>query len=149
MFARLLRILRLMKLIRLFKYNRSISKILSAQKMNQGVKRMISVTITMLFLVHLMGCLFYMIAMLNDFQSNSWVVRLGKMEEGPFRLYLFGINWALQTLTTVGYGDINAYEISERELALVWMIFGVGFYSFTIGNLAGIISAIDVRAAHL
>lgn len=39
--------------------------------------------------------------------------------------------------------------MEERALALIWMIFGVGFYSFTIGNLAGIISAIDVRAAHL
>jgi hypothetical protein len=29
------------------------------------------------------------------------------------------------------------------------MIFGVGFYSFTIGNLASIISSIDTKAAHL
>lgn len=92
---RLLRILRLMKLIRLFKYNRSITKILSGMKMNQGVKRMISVTISMLFLVHLMGCLFYLIAKLDDFSPNCWVVRLHKMEDPPFRKYLFGINWAL------------------------------------------------------
>ena len=64
-------------------------------------------------------------------------------------LYLFGVDWALQTLTTVGYGDINAYEIEERSMALIWMIFGVGFYSFTIGNLASIISSIDMKAAHL
>jgi hyperpolarization activated cyclic nucleotide-gated potassium channel 2 len=64
-------------------------------------------------------------------------------------LYLYGINWALQTLTTVGYGDINAKMTTERTVALIWMIFGVGFYSFTIGNLASIISAIDKRAAHL
>ena len=35
--------------------------------MNQGVKRMISVLITMLFLVHLMACLFYLVAKMNDF----------------------------------------------------------------------------------
>ena len=29
------------------------------------------------------------------------------------------------------------------------MIFGVAFYSFTIGNLASIIASIDVKAAHL
>jgi hypothetical protein len=29
------------------------------------------------------------------------------------------------------------------------MIFGVGFYSFTIGNLASMISAIDRKTAHL
>ena len=29
------------------------------------------------------------------------------------------------------------------------MIIGVGFYSFTIGNLSSIINTIDVKAAHL
>lgn len=62
---------------------------------------------------------------------------------------MFSVGWALQTLTTVGYGDINAYLLQERCLALIWMIFGVGFYSFTIGNLASTISSIDTRAAHL
>lgn len=49
----------------------------------------------------------------------------------------------------MGYGDINAKQTNERTVALIWMIFGVGFYSFTIGNLASIISTIDKRAAHL
>jgi hypothetical protein len=62
-----LRCLRLLKLIRLIKYNRSMSRILQIKKMNQGVKRMISVAITMFFLVHLMGCLFFLIARLDDF----------------------------------------------------------------------------------
>ena len=33
--------------------------------------------------------------------------------------------------------------------SLAWMIFGVAFYSFTIGNLQSIISTIDVKAANL
>jgi hypothetical protein len=52
-------------------------------------------------------------------------------------------------LTTVGYGEISIYTINERIIALIWMIFGVGFYSFTIGNLASIINGIDKKAAHL
>jgi len=98
-----------MKLIRLVKYNRSITKILQGMKMNQGVKRMISVTISMLFLVHLMGCLFYLIAKLDDYSPTCWVVRFNKTEDPSYLTYLYSINWALQTLTTVGYGDINAY----------------------------------------
>lgn len=52
-------------------------------------------------------------------------------------------------MTTVGYGDITAYTVEERLLALAWMICGVGFYSFTIGNLSSIIEAIDKRQARL
>jgi hypothetical protein len=39
--------------------------------------------------------------------------------------------------------------MTERSIAVVWMIFGVGFYSFTIGNLSSIIKAIDTKTAHL
>jgi hypothetical protein len=63
--------------------------------------------------------------------------------------YLVACNWALQTLTTVGYGDISIGTTTERLMSILWMFFGVGFYSFTIGNLASIISSIDSKAAHL
>jgi hypothetical protein len=49
----------------------------------------------------------------------------------------------------VGYGDISIYSMNERIFALVWMIFGVGFFSFTIGNLATIIRTMDSKKAHL
>ena len=55
--------------------------------------------------------------------------------------------WALQTLTTVGYGDISPKSVYEKIAGLIWMIIGVGFYSFTIGNLASIFNSIDIKAA--
>ena len=36
---------------------------------------------------------------------------------------------------------------TEYFLALVWMIFGVNFYSFTIGNVSSIIASLDSKAA--
>ena len=35
----------------------------------------------------------------------------------------------------MGYGDVQGATTLERVYCLVWMIFGVAFYSFTIGNL--------------
>lgn len=110
---------------------------------------MISVSITMLFMVHLIACLFFMIAKLNNFTPTTWVYRFSLVDKDQITQYLFAVDWALQTLTTVGYGDINARQQDERVLALLWMIAGVGFYSFTIGNLASIIRAVDFRAARL
>ena len=57
--------------------------------------------------------------------------------------------WAFQTLTTVGYGDVYGKTTLERVYCCLWMIFGVAFYSFTIGNLQSIISTIDVKASEL
>jgi hypothetical protein len=49
----------------------------------------------------------------------------------------------------VGYGDITPRSAYEKVTGLIWMIIGVGFYSFTIGNLASIFNSIDIKAAQL
>ena len=36
-------------------------------------------------------------------------------------------------------------ELDSKDVAILWMVFGVGFYSFTIGNVQTIINEIDVR----
>lgn len=49
-------------------------------------------------------------------------------------------------MTTVGFGDIGALTVIEKVISIFWMIFGIGFYSFTIGNLSQIIASIDIRS---
>jgi hypothetical protein len=52
-------------------------------------------------------------------------------------------------LTTVGFGDIPPKTFLERIVSIAWMIIGVGFYSFTIGNLSTILANIDKKSAVL
>ena len=54
-----------------------------------------------------------------------------------------------QTLTTVGYGDIPVGTTEEQVFAMILMIGGVGFYSYTIGNLSSIFANIDSRQSKL
>jgi len=49
----------------------------------------------------------------------------------------------MQTLTTVGFGDISAYNEAEQAFAIFWMIFGVGFYSYSIGIMTQMITSTD------
>jgi hypothetical protein len=51
----------------------------------------------------------------------------------------------LSTLATVGYGDIHAKTSSEMIISILLMIFGVGFYSVTIGILSSVMSFIDTK----
>ena len=60
-----------------------------------------------------MGCLFFLVAKFEEFDSDTWVSRSNLMYEEPSRQYLFAVNWALQTLTTVGYGEIGALTVAE------------------------------------
>lgn len=104
---------------------------------------------SVLLLVHLMACFWFLAAKIDGFTPDTWVVRTGIIDESHFSQYLYSVYWAFQTLTTVGYGDISAVTTVEMILALSWMIFGVSFYSFTIGNLSSIIASIDEKNAVL
>ena len=67
--------------------------------------------------------------------ANSWVMRLDLLYESTSMKYSFSMYWAFQTLTTVGYGDVRAVRNDERIIAIIWMVFGVGFYAYIIGYI--------------
>lgn len=146
---RLLRILRLFKMFRLMKNNHTLVKLWELTKVNSGITRMLKVFVAITFIVHLMSCFWFLVAKFENFSPDSWVVRYGIVDSPNSFQYLASVYWVLQTLTTVGYGDISAGTDAERIAAVIWMIIGIGFYSFTIGNLSSIINTIDVKAAHL
>ena len=47
--------------------------------------------------------------------------------------------WAFQTILTIGYGDVGVGSDFEKLMCIAWMIFGVGFYSYTIGHMTQMI----------
>jgi len=80
---------------------------------------------------------------MDEFPENCWVKQEDIMDSDEFTKYLVSYYWAFQTLTTVGYGDISLGTNTEWTMASMWMIFGVGFYSYTIGNMTGMIESFD------
>ena len=63
------------------------------------------------------------------------------------QIYIISFYYITQTVVTVGYGDINAGNTTERLYACFLMFGGVLFYSFTIGSLSSLISNIDTKSA--
>ena len=61
--------------------------------------------------------------------------------------YIDAIYWCITTLTTVGYGDISPVTDLQKILTMVAMIFGVILYGYVIGNIASLLSNIDVIKA--
>jgi CRP-like cAMP-binding protein len=74
-------------------------------------------------------------------------LRKGLQEESEFTLYLVSFYWAVTTVTTVGFGDLYAETASEKAIAMVWMLVGVGLYSFIVGTLSSAISGLGGVAA--
>lgn len=46
---------------------------------------------------------------------------------------------------TVGYGDIVAATIFQRIFACSWMVFGLFFFSFSVGSLSSTLSSYDTK----
>jgi hypothetical protein len=81
---KLLRILRLFKMIRLLKYNRNIKRLMEKVKMHPASVRMITLTMTVCFLVHLISCFYFMIVSFNDFEPGCWIVVHGLIDADNF-----------------------------------------------------------------
>ena len=131
---RLLRIFRLFKLLRVLKTQQNVGNMTKLLKLGHAARQMAQIIGTILFVNHLVCCFWFFQAKWNDFQS-SWVLARGIENDTPEKQYVVSFYWAFQTLTTVGFGDIAGHNNVEYVFACLWMIFGVGFYSYTIGNM--------------
>ncbi len=67
------------------------------------------------------------------------LMRLVDREEYP-NIWL-GMWWALQTVTTVGYGDVTPKELTGRLVAAAVMLQGVAFLSIIIAAITSIFVA--------
>jgi hypothetical protein len=91
-----------------------------------SVRTAVSVIVTATALVVVLGGV-AMRVLDHDEYSNVWV----------------GMWWAMQTVTTVGYGDVTPTHVSGRIVAAVVMLQGIAFLTITI---AAITSTFVARA---
>jgi hypothetical protein len=149
---RLVRLTRLFRMIKILKKG-NVGKItkffLEKFKVNANVERLIYFILGFLLLNHLAACIWYFVAKLQDFAPECWVTRLGYIDAPNEEIYIVSFYWTLTTVTTVGYGDINAGTTPERIYNLFIMSFGVLMYSFAIGSLSSLVSTLDAKTAEM
>ncbi len=83
------------------------------------------------YLAHLLAC--------------GWIVLGGPTSDlGTDSQYLSALYWCVTTLTTVGYGDVTPVTTAQTIYTMVVMLLGVGVYGFVIGNVANLLSKVDM-----
>lgn len=92
----------------LFKNSELLLKILAFFKLNSAALRLFMFFLSVIFFVHLSGCLWIIMAQINDYNPETWIARLNLQDSSESEKYTAAIYWSIQTLLTVGYGDIQA-----------------------------------------
>lgn len=156
--TRLTRLSRLYKLARISRIAKAMkfsnrtdlfSKVQDFLHVNSRIYKLMKFLVVVSVAVHICACFWFFTWQLDDLSRDSWVVRCGYADSSTDQQYLASVYWAVVTVVTVGFGDISAKTELEMTLAILWMIVGVGFYSFTIGSLSSFLTSIDTRESVL
>jgi len=142
---RLFRITRLLKMIKHYKHSEILEKIQDFLSLKHSAMRLFNSFLTIILGVHIVSCFWYYLARLEGFHPGTWVIRGGYQDEGIGSLYVTSMYWAFTTLSTVGYGDINSHTNLEKIFSMIWMFFGLYFFSFTIGSLSSMLANMDTK----
>ncbi|KAG1696183.1 hypothetical protein DVH05_018716 [Phytophthora capsici] len=145
-----LKVLRLFKLARIRRLGKVFANLEDAVYTNQSLVSLAKLALTMLFIAHLVACLWYAVGRSDS--EKSWLISIsldpaGKANDTNFLQYIRSVYWAIVTMTTIGYGDIVAHSNNERLLNIAVMAVGVSFFGYVIGTISTLVTNLDVAAA--
>lgn len=135
---KLLKLTRLLKMLKLVKDRSKILKYVNEiMKVGVGFERLFFFIMLFLMMSHIVSCLWVLTATINETKDGTWLEELEGMNE--LELYLTSFYFTIETITTVGYGDIGPLTPVEKIFCIATMILGVIAFSFASGSLASIL----------
>ena len=111
--SRLSRLARLVKIISFIKKNAQLNKLKEQLNINNATLRLSQFLMLSIVIVHFVACMWYFSSKIYDFNEETWVYRKGYLERSIGSKYIFSFYWSIQTVLTVGYGDIPAVTTLE------------------------------------
>lgn len=95
------------------------------------IERLTRSTILLFIVCHFLACFYVKLSQDNP-NDNWWLTQLASntsMPDSKPTMYITAWYWAIQTVTTVGQGDIASKSMDERVQKIVAMIIGVIVFS--------------------
>ncbi len=112
---RVLRILRIFRILRLFEFITEANML--AKALRASGRKVILFFSMMIILMTIFGCLMYVLEGPNNGFENI-----------PISIY-----WAIETITTVGYGDVVPMTVAGRAVASLGMLMGYAIIAVPTG----------------
>lgn len=116
-------------------------------KSKQNLLRILAVLLQTYILIHLAACIWLGLCRFPFTRTRNWALVFGVSGQSGYSQYISSAYFVVNTLATLGYGDIFSTNHYERVFCILWMLFGVSFYSYMIGYVTEYFLANDDRVA--
>jgi hypothetical protein len=167
---RVIKMIRIVRLVRLLKIMKqmNLGEFLDEHEhiipINRSILAIGNMLLGIVFVGHILGCIWFMLTGSNkaNWYNQMYACEGPSMqgmdddwlEEGTgpdcgqslSLKYTASLYWAITTMATVGYGDINTQNPTEQSYAIFVMLIGATTFGYTLGMVSSLVANIDPSA---
>ena len=136
---RLLRLVKLFRMVKTFDFKNTDNYLLYYMERwfrGTGFYIILPNFLLILFLVHVGACVWFFIGkVVNSDSHENWIDLSGFEDEQTLDKYVVSFYFVIQTVTTVGYGDIPTKIYNERIYRIIVIFVGYLIYSLFSGQV--------------
>lgn len=147
---RMLRVIRFGKLLHKIKSSSAVGFIETKLHISPNTIEIMKIIFIMLFTSHLVACIMWGLS--SDLTKRTWYdyphagqhgenIYINLRQSGFLEQYVTSFYWAVTTLTTTGYGDINPVNYQERIMCIFIFAIGATIFGYIIGNIGNILGS--------
>jgi CRP-like cAMP-binding protein len=126
--VRVLRLFRLLKIFRIIRLNRKLQNAKAGGHINVFVYDLLMVMTSVFFMAHFFSCIFYQF--LDCVPDDNNFTACGN--KSAYSQYLLSLSWSLQTILTIGYGNVVLTSLGGRIFSIFAMIGGAIIFGFVM-----------------
>jgi len=142
---KLSKLLRVLKFLRLFRLRGKLKPFDFAGTFNvePATIKLLGRMSKIFFLVHIFACVWHAVNSCSS-EDEDWL-RCGS-SNNLVSQYLASLYFAIQTMMTVGYGDIRVNGTAQRSFAMLIQISGPLVFGFIVSSISELVDSFDVHS---